>query len=161
MSYLKIMRCFCSVLEQTRLKAFSITKEKLPIGKFQEKKEIFFFVALEKFMPMAVFLDKFHVHFTRSRGPGGQNVNKLNTKVDLRFHVDQAAWLPPSVRLKLIEQQKNRINQRGELFMSSDCFRTQEANLNDCLIRLCAMINQAGQIQKQASLLQKEKVHLL
>ena len=57
--------------------------------------------------------------YARSSGPGGQNVNKLNTKAEIRFKVSEAEWMSEEVRRRLEEQQKNRINKDGELIISS------------------------------------------
>lgn len=46
-------------------------------------------------------MNKINVTYSRSSGPGGQNVNKLDTKVDLRFHVETAEWIPKEVRDRL------------------------------------------------------------
>ena len=50
---------------------------------------------------------------------GGQNVNKLNTKAEVRFHVLNADWMPDEVKQRLSEQQVNRINNMGELLVTS------------------------------------------
>lgn len=55
-----------------------------------------------------------HLRFT-----GGQNVNKLNTKAEVRFHVLNAEWMPDEVKQRLFEQQANRINNVGELLVTS------------------------------------------
>lgn len=49
-------------------------------------------------------LDKVQITYSGSSGPGGQNVNCVNTKVDLRFQVDSATWLSEEIRTKLVEQ---------------------------------------------------------
>lgn len=49
-------------------------------------------------------LDKIQITYSGSSGPGGQNVNCVNTKVDLRFQVDSATWLSEEIRTKLMEQ---------------------------------------------------------
>lgn len=49
-------------------------------------------------------LDKVQITYSASSGPGGQNVNCVNTKVDLRFQVDSATWLSEEIRTKLVEQ---------------------------------------------------------
>ena len=63
--------------------------------------------------------DQLEVKYARSSGPGGQNVNKLNTKAEIRFKVSEAEWMSEEVRRRLEEQQKNRINKDGELIISS------------------------------------------
>lgn len=52
-------------------------------------------------------LDKVEITYSASSGPGGQNVNRVNTKVDLRFQVSTAAWLAEEIRTKLAEQVGN------------------------------------------------------
>lgn len=47
-------------------------------------------------------MNNIEVKYSRSSGPGGQNVNKVDTKVDLRFHVESSAWIPESVREKML-----------------------------------------------------------
>lgn len=49
-------------------------------------------------------IDKLNITYSRSSGPGGQNVNTVSTKVDLRFNVENAEWLDQGIRSKLIEQ---------------------------------------------------------
>ncbi|XP_068673195.1 large ribosomal subunit protein mL62-like isoform X2 [Montipora capricornis] len=58
-------------------------------------------------------LEHFTVKYAKSSGPGGQNVNKVNTKVDLRFHIASAEWLSEHVRQKILQREKNRINKEG------------------------------------------------
>jgi peptidyl-tRNA hydrolase ICT1 len=63
--------------------------------------------------------DKIDVKFTRSSGPGGQNVNKLSTKAEIRFNVDEADWLPDDVKKRLKMYQSNKISKEGELVLTS------------------------------------------
>jgi peptidyl-tRNA hydrolase ICT1 len=58
-------------------------------------------------------------NFSRSSGPGGQNVNKVNTKAEIRFHVMSANWIPQEVRKRLSEYQVGKINNDGELVITS------------------------------------------
>lgn len=81
--------------------------------------------------------------FARSSGPGGQNVNKLNTKAELRFHVQSASWLQPEVRLRLAQYQTNKVSKEGDLIISSQEHRTQSKNKDDCVEKLKIMIAEA------------------
>lgn len=87
-------------------------------------------------------------HFIHSSGPGGQNVNKVATAVQLRFDAVHSASLPEAVRQRLLQQQRNRINRDGELVIDARRFRSQERNRDDALNRLVAFIQQAAQVPK-------------
>lgn len=65
---------------------------------------------------------------SRSSGPGGQNVNKVNTRVELRFSVSDSAVLSEEEKSLLFKKLKNRINSEGELFMASETERSQLRN---------------------------------
>jgi protein subunit release factor B len=84
------------------------------------------------------------IQYTRSPGPGGQNVNKLNTKVDLRFHVATASWIPAPVRDRLVEVFPTRMNKEGELVITAHGQRTQKANRKDALDKLHDMLEVAS-----------------
>eukprot|EP00850_Spirogloea_muscicola_P012234 SM000078S22093 [mRNA] locus=s78:353984:355481:- [translate_table: standard] len=90
--------------------------------------------------------DQVTVSFARSGGPGGQNVNKVNTKVDMRFKVAEATWLPEQIRSKLLLTEANRINKDGELVVSSTRTRTQKGNIQDALEKLQAIIDAAAYV---------------
>ncbi|CAG9323867.1 unnamed protein product [Blepharisma stoltei] len=81
--------------------------------------------------------------FCRSSGPGGQAVNKVSTKVDLRFSVDDATWLPEHVKERLKELYHNQINKEGELFVTSQRFRDQKHNLKDAIQKIQEMVDEA------------------
>jgi len=68
--------------------------------------------------------ERVRVSFSRSSGAGGQNVNKVNTKAELRFDLSEAGWLPDDVRRRLTEQNPARVNARAEFFLASDVHRT-------------------------------------
>jgi len=73
-------------------------------------------------------------------------VNKVATKVDMRFNVDAADWIPVAVRRKLEQMEANRINSEGDLVISSDRSRTQTANLKDCLEKLYKIIMRCSEL---------------
>ena len=81
--------------------------------------------------------------FSRSSGPGGQNVNKLNTKAEVRFRLADASWLQPDARDRLAALWPSHVTSEGEVFVSSQRHRTQEANLEDALEKLEAMVAKA------------------
>ncbi|KAI7989632.1 hypothetical protein LOK49_LG13G01359 [Camellia lanceoleosa] len=103
-------------------------------------------------------LDHVTVNFARSGGPGGQNVNKVNTKVDMRFNVKNAYWLSERVRERIIQMEKNRINKYGELVISSTKTRTQKGNIEDALEKLQAIIDGASYVPPPPSEEQVKKI---
>ena len=78
--------------------------------------------------------------FIRSSGPGGQNVNKVATAVQLRFNVHHNRSLPADVRKRLMRLAGNRITEQGDLIIEARRFRTQERNRQDARERLAALI---------------------
>lgn len=82
--------------------------------------------------------------FVRASGPGGQNVNKVSSAVQLRFNVAASPSLPERVRRKLLASGDQRLSNQGELVIIADRHRTQSANREDALDRLKQIIRKAA-----------------
>ncbi|XP_041072584.1 peptidyl-tRNA hydrolase ICT1, mitochondrial [Carcharodon carcharias] len=96
-------------------------------------------------------VDRLTVTYCRSSGPGGQNVNKVNTKAEVRFHVATADWLPEDVRSAITAKHQNRINRAGQLIVTSEASRYQMRNLANCLQKIRDIVAAASQKPKQSS----------
>jgi ribosome-associated protein len=84
-----------------------------------------------------------HWTFVRAGGPGGQNVNKVASKAVLRWNILQSRSLPSSVCERFLAQQGNRLTTEGDLILTSQRFRDQERNRQDCLDKLRELIRRA------------------
>jgi len=86
--------------------------------------------------------------FTRSSGPGGQNVNKVSTAVQLRFSIYGSPSLPGPVKERLVRIAGRRVTGDGTLILESKRRRTQELNRKDALARFADLIRKAAQEPK-------------
>ena len=86
--------------------------------------------------------------FIRSSGPGGQNVNKVATAVQLRFDVRNSGSLPEEVRERLIRIAGKRVTREGVLVIEAGRYRTQEQNRRDARERLVRWVQKAAELPK-------------
>ncbi|MCX7425792.1 MAG: alternative ribosome rescue aminoacyl-tRNA hydrolase ArfB [Planctomycetia bacterium] len=93
-------------------------------------------------------LSEFTFTFARSSGPGGQNVNKVNTKAQLRWPVVRSPSLPEVVRRRFLAKHRRRVTSEGDLLITSQRFRDAGRNVADCLEKLREMLTQAAETPK-------------
>ncbi|MBP1715377.1 MAG: aminoacyl-tRNA hydrolase [Deltaproteobacteria bacterium] len=97
---------------------------------------------------IAINEEEIHQKFIHASGPGGQNVNKVATAVQLRFDVAHSPSLPEDVRKRLAQLAGKRMTREGYLIIDARRFRTQEQNRKDAVTRLVSLIRQAAQRPK-------------
>jgi len=85
-------------------------------------------------------LSELSFSFGRSPGPGGQNVNKLNTRAELRFDLKSSSSLSEDQRQRLMASLGSRLTRSGMLIVRSSRFRTQGRNKEDCLSKFAALL---------------------
>ena len=94
---------------------------------------------------VVIFDDELKESFIRASGPGGQNVNKVATAVQLRFDAAKARGLPERVRDNLVRLAGQRATKDGEIVIEAARFRTQERNRDDARQRLAELVAKAAE----------------
>jgi ribosome-associated protein len=89
-------------------------------------------------------LSEFQFTYTRSSGPGGQNVNKLNTKAQLRWNVTESPSVGGDLKERFVQKYRRRVTSEGDVLIVSQRFRDQSHNAADCLEKLREMLAEAS-----------------
>jgi ribosome-associated protein len=103
------------------------------------------------FIPPNIHLadDELKFTYVRSSGPGGQNVNKVNSKAVLRWNVAASPGVPDAVRARFMQQFGGRLTEAGDLVITSQRFREQSRNEEDCREKLRAMLSAVARPPKR------------
>jgi len=97
---------------------------------------------------MKLPIKEFNFTFSRSSGAGGQNVNKVNSKATLNWDLAKTTFITPQLVKKMTELYPRRVNDKGEVTITSQRFRDQPRNIADCLEKLEEMLAEASRRPK-------------
>jgi len=93
--------------------------------------------------------DELEESFIRASGPGGQNVNKVSSAVELRFDARRSKSLPDAVAIRLMKLAGQRLTKDGVIVIRADTHRTQERNRDEARSRLIALVREAAVVPKK------------
>lgn len=93
---------------------------------------------------LSIPMSELRFTYSRSSGPGGQNVNKVSSKAQLRWPVATSTALPPEVKERFLTLHRKRITVEGDLLVSSQRSRDQKRNVEDCLEKLRELLLSAA-----------------
>lgn len=92
---------------------------------------------------------EFELTYVRSSGPGGQNVNKVSSKCQLRWNAAESPSIPAHLKERVLAKLATRLTTEGDLLLSSDSYRDQGRNREDCLAKLKAILIEALHVPKK------------
>ncbi len=95
------------------------------------------------------FTPEFSFSTSRSSGPGGQHVNKTETRVELRFNVPDSELLSEEEKHRLLDKLANKINSEGELILSSQEHKSQMQNKEECIKKFYELLAEALKVRKK------------
>lgn len=100
----------------------------------------------------------FHYKFIKASGPGGQNVNKVSTAVQIRFSIDDAILVSEEVKLRIKKVAASKFTKNNEIVIESKKYRTQEQNRIDAYNRLITQLKKWSQLPKRRKSTKPTKV---
>ncbi|SCM20914.1 peptidyl-tRNA hydrolase ICT1, putative [Plasmodium chabaudi adami] len=118
--------------------------------------------SIKKLLSFQIPINQIQKTTTRSSGPGGQSVNKAETKVQLRFNVDTAEWIPPNVKNNLKKIFKNKLSKTNDLIIECEETSSQTSNYKICFDKLTRILEEAENYKEKVKYTSvKEFIHLI
>ncbi|KAK9451651.1 uncharacterized protein V1518DRAFT_409154 [Limtongia smithiae] len=112
---------------------------------------------LKNFSVFDIPRDRFEIRFSRSSGPGGQNVNKLNTKALIQCSWDAMTWIPPSILERLKQNHFRYLTKHNKVVVQDDTTRSSQGNLDECFKKLHSLIKECAFVPDEMSAETQEK----